>query len=759
MLLLLDDLHWADAATLHTLIHLVSDITRWPILLVAMVRSTELGTGFNQAELRRILSHRDCERIELARLGEAEVDEYLRRVFGVTDPALSREVYARSEGSPFYMVELLRPWAGSNLPEPSQLRLSNVALELLRQRLQSLTPGALRVLSIAAVVGRDFDLGLVSQVDGRGADEVLEEIDASLANGTVVESVQIPGAYAFDHELIREVLYANLPITECCKIHLRIGEVLERRRAAGVAVTSAQLAHHFLTALPHGDVEQAIFHARTAAAAARKLASYQEVSSLLGRALEATKLLKSPAPEMLVTLLIELAMAERVQGEISYVEHLTRGIALARKHNLGPQLAIAGRLLSPTPGLPGARETYQVLTDALAALPEDAKNLRACVLVHLAWTPPNCESASRVNALLAEAEALIDGGNDPDSAELLWEAKLFFNSAPDRYEYAEMLANEIDRELRAHPELAQQGRILATWVYRMVSACQRGDKRGLQRCINSRAALTTKLNNVELQWHQERVPLIMRINRGDFAGLERDFKRQRERAVQLQLQSWQDVWGRDYGALLLWTSDPTEFAARARPALMPNANDIPMIRARKILALTEYGFLDDARAALDQITPLWLRELPHDREYIVVLSEIASACAAVAKIDLCNELYGLLLPYANYYAASVSYHNEGSISHMLGLVARTLGRDVEARAHFETAQERNRNFDLNACALRSQFELAKLLIESNVVSDPAQGRKLLDEVHTEALARGMHPLAKATRAHVEGAKSDHATAP
>lgn len=754
LVLLLDDLQWADAATLHTLIHLVSDITHWPILLVAMVRSPELGNAC-KAELGRILSHRNCNRIELARLGEAEVEDYVVRVFGVTDKALSREVYRRSEGSPFYMVELLRPWAGSSLPEPSQLRLSKVALDLLRQPLESLPRGARRVLSIAAVVGRDFDLGLVSQVDGREPDEILEEIDASLANGTIVESVQIPGAYAFDHELIRELLYTSLPVTECCKLHLRVGEVLERRRAAGVSVTSAQLAHHFLSALPYGNVDQAIVHARTAAAAARRLASHQDVRSLIARALEATKLQQNPAPELLVTLLLELAMVERVLGGVSYVEHLSRAIALAREHRLGPQLAISGRLLCPTPGLPAATESYQVLNDALAMLPPDAKSVRASVLVHLAWTAPNCESATRVNALLAEAEALIEGVDDPEPAELVWEAKLFFNSAPDRHAYAEMLATEIDRELRANPELALQGRIFATWVYRMVSACQRGDKQGMQRCINSRAALVTRLNNVELEWHQERVPLIMRMNCGDFSGLDRDFKRLRDRARVLKLQRWQDIWGRDYGALLMWTADVSEISTRARVALTPQTSEIPMIRARKILTLTEYGFLDDGRAALDQITPQWLCDLPHDREYIVVLAELASASAAVANLELCSELYRLLSPYCRYYAASVSYHNEGSISHMLGLLARALGHDEEARAHFETAHERNRNFDLNACAIRSRFELAKLLIDSTTSSERSQGTKLLEEVHTEATARGMQPIARAARMHCERANVAH----
>jgi predicted ATPase len=352
LLLFFDDLQWADAATLRTLAHLMGDIASWPVLIVMMVRGGALQLdGSRQAELRRLFAHRNCDRIELPRLTEAEVNMYLRLTFPDAGSDLCRAVYTRSEGNPFFMLELLRPWADTHAPEPAQLGLSDLALDLVRQRWRALPLATVEVLSTAAVVGRSFDLGFVAQVVGRGADDVLDALEPALAQGTVVESVDVHGAYTFDHALICEVLCSDLPALERCRLHLKIGETLQRRRAAGVSVASAELAHHFLRALPYGAVEHAVSLAREAAAEARHLASHSEVKSLLLRALDAARFSSTPNPQTLAILLIELTMVDRALGDVSNVGHLQRAIALAREHGFGELLAAAGLLLDPTPSL------------------------------------------------------------------------------------------------------------------------------------------------------------------------------------------------------------------------------------------------------------------------------------------------------------------------------------------------------------------------------------------------------------------------
>jgi hypothetical protein len=107
----------------------------------------------------------------------------------------------------------------------------------------------------------------------------------------------------------------------------------------------------------------------------------------------------------------------------------------------------------------------------------------------------------------------------------------------------------------------------------------------------------------------------------------------------------------------------------------------------------------------------------------------------------------LLLPYPEYYAASISFYCDGSISHYLGRLARVLGRDDRALAHLTLGVERNRAFGLQACAAQSLFDLAMLLRESHVVRDLPRAQTLLRETAETAGRLGMRALQRAAAAH------------
>lgn len=325
LLIMLDDLQWADAASLRLLSYLASDVARVSMLIVATQRAGEnSGDEPRTADLTRLLTHRHCQRIELQRLREADVAAYLEGMFGASGAALCRTVFARSEGNPFFMVELLRPWtfSGAGTPEPEQLALSEYARDPMRQRVSTLPELSRSVLAAAAVIGHDFDLALLSHLTQRGAGELLEALDGSLANDTVVPSNEVLGGYAFDHELIREVLYEGLSAAERCRLHLRAAEGLLRRKEAGQTVSSAELARHFLAALPQGDTSQAVEHARAAAAAASRMGSHADARVFLRRALDALRFDIMASVETRTLVLLELAMVERVQGDGNYRVHL-----------------------------------------------------------------------------------------------------------------------------------------------------------------------------------------------------------------------------------------------------------------------------------------------------------------------------------------------------------------------------------------------------------------------------------------------------
>ncbi len=741
LVLLLDDLQWADAMSLRLLSYLVDDIGRWPFLIVTTVRSTELAPESRRNhDLSRLLRHRNCERIEIARLRRSDIDEYVTAMFGNDVSEISSEVFARSEGNPFFMVELLRPWVGHAGPiAPEQLELSGLALDLVRQRVQALPEAARSVLSAASVIGHDFDLGLLSHVTERSHDELLEALDDSLANDTVIPSAEHAGAYAFDHELIREVLYADLPALERCRLHYRAGEGLVRRNAAGGEVTHAELAHHFLSALPQGDVAVAIDYARKAATAAHRVAATSDARAILRRALASLSFWVEPDPEVRTALLLELSMIERVLGDRASLEHVEQGIALAREHGFGALLALAGQCLTPAPGLLTHADAHSVLEAAAEVLPKSDETRRAIVLAHMAWTPPSCSSARQVNALLGEAEELAKRAGQQEAKVAVQSAKLFFLAGPETVTRAEAIADEMDREVRAGAASIYRTRAMSTATFRYIIAMQRGDRERMKRAIEERAGHLAKLQNIELQWHHERLLLVDRMNRGEMEGVALELAQLRERAQRFGLQAWRAVVAVDYGALLLRTGDAAPFAARIRSALTPAKTDLPSARSRKLRSMADFGFLDDLRAALAQISIESLYDLPHDRDYVDGLCNLAFASTAAGSREHTAALYELLLPYPQLYAVDISFHCNGSVAYFLGRLAHALGRDADARAHFELALERNTAFELAPAAAQTALELGSLLADS----DRARSKQLLGRAEAAAQKLGMKSLAEA----------------
>ena len=744
LLLIVDDVHWADAASLRLLAYLLNDLPRMHLLVLIALRASDVPPSDpRHAELVRILSHRRCERHELVRLAEHDVERYVGSQFSYASADLSQAVFARSEGNPFYMVELLRPFLGRAAPSSAELRFPGMALDAMRKRLAALPEGSRAALSVAAVIGHDFDLGLLSRVTGHSADHLLEELDGSLANETIVASLQAPGSFAFAHDLIREVLHGELPASERCRLHLEVGRALEERRGAGMHVPSVELAHHFLSALPFGELGYAIAHARSAANAAMRVAAHADARALLLRALEATKVSANADPAMLSALWLELALVERAMGHPETKEHLHLGVRLAREHKLGPLLTIAGQLLSPAPGLVARAEAVEVLEAALEALPDDATEQRALALTLLSWTPPNCMSQRRVQQLLTQAEQLLAGSEARDALAALRDAHLFFLAGPATQAEAEAVAQAIEQDLRANNELTRSTRALTLADTRWLMATQRGDTRAMQLHIEQYRQALAPLCNAELDWHWERIQLVMRMNSGEFSGVAEELERLRAQADRLRLQARHSLWARDMGQLLYWTGDPAQLASLIKPSLALATTDLPIGRSYKLRALAEMGLLPEAAQALATVTEAWLRDLPQDRDYLAVLAQISVCVAATGSVAHARVLYELLLPFAHFYAASITFECMGSVSYFLGVLARTLGDAPAALSHLQQAASADERAQLGACAAQAQVELARLLLREQSVLDIERGRALLSATRPIAQRRGLVNLLRA----------------
>ena len=251
--LLLDDLHWADAGTLRLLAHLLRR-PKPPVVLGAY-RDTEIGRTHPLAGVLADL-RRDglVERVPLRGLDAAAV----AKLVGDADRAAA--LHRETGGNPFFVEQVL---------EADDDAIPEGVKDVIGRRLARLAPETGRTLSVAAVAGLQFDLAVVEAVLGEDALAAVEE-----AAGAQLVREERPGRYAFAHALIRETLYDELSLTRRVRTHGALAE------APGL--TLAERAYHQLQADAPGAAESALAAAREAMDAL----AYEEAASLCERALE-----------------------------------------------------------------------------------------------------------------------------------------------------------------------------------------------------------------------------------------------------------------------------------------------------------------------------------------------------------------------------------------------------------------------------------------------------------------------------------------
>ena len=279
LVLLLDDLQWADAASLDLLGHVARTQPAARLLILGAYRAGEVA--HNRA-LERILAELNRLRaltiVTAGPLSAAEIAALAAGVLGdPVDPAVERALYAQSEGNPFFAEELLRGWSEAGALERTdrgRIRATGASLPLplgitgaVRQRLARLSPELLDLLRTAAIIGRVFDPPLLAEA----ADQEEEAAEERLLEGCRAGVIQpLPaagggareGCFTFQHDTIRETLYAEVTAVRRRRLHGFIGRALERRSNPEGAQDLADLAFHFTRS---GDRGRGADYARRAA--------------------------------------------------------------------------------------------------------------------------------------------------------------------------------------------------------------------------------------------------------------------------------------------------------------------------------------------------------------------------------------------------------------------------------------------------------------------------------------------------------------
>jgi DNA-binding CsgD family transcriptional regulator len=298
LLLVLEDLHWADDTSLELLALLARRVTREPILLLGTYRDDEVDRGLG-AFLSEVDRSRLTVELRITPLGRDGLAAMLRAIYKLDAeirPEFLHAIYALTEGNPFFIEELLRslPWAGGLVsPDESwnrmplhELRLPRTVHDAVQRRTNRVSPEARRVLVMAAVAGRRFDFELLQKLTGLEERELLELIKELIAAQLVVEVEQRGDQFAFRHALTRETVHQQLLGRERRGVHRRIAETLEQLVANSPEPRLEDLAYHYSEA---GVWTKALVYAERAGERAEALYAPSSAVEHYARAIEAAR--------------------------------------------------------------------------------------------------------------------------------------------------------------------------------------------------------------------------------------------------------------------------------------------------------------------------------------------------------------------------------------------------------------------------------------------------------------------------------------
>jgi len=309
ILLVLDDVHWADESSLLLLQHLARQLAELPVLVLCTYRDVELGLTRPLAKtLQELVRQRLARDVLLRALPEQGVAEMIEAhgPAGMPPPALVGLVYGETEGNPFFVEEVLRhldeehkllnpdgTWAsGVSIGEMEVPRSIRLVVE---QRLGRLSNGCRRMLTNAAVVGRDFPFEVVAALGDLESEALIEAVEEAERAALLHDTSRGPEVrFSFSHELVRQTLIGGLTLPRRQRVHHRVAEATEAVYASNLDAHLTELAFHYRQAGAVANPEKSIDYSVRAGDAAAAVFAWQEAASHFEGALDSLEGAKAP---------------------------------------------------------------------------------------------------------------------------------------------------------------------------------------------------------------------------------------------------------------------------------------------------------------------------------------------------------------------------------------------------------------------------------------------------------------------------------
>ncbi len=732
VVIVLDDLHWADKPSLVLLQHVVRNSEQERLLVIGTYRDTDLGGESQFGEALALLCRlTGVENVDLVGLDDDEIVGLLEMAVGRDidddDVATARALNGETSGNPFFASELLRHLAeiGAVGREPDtawtarfeagEVSLPTSVRALIAQRLARLGPSAQPVLSHASVVGREFDFAVLSAGVGLDDEELLGVLERAEAAG-LVESLSA-ARFRFAHALVQHNLYAELSPTRRARTHLMVAESLERLEVAGIR--AAEAARHWAASDTEHGLSRAIHYSCEAGAKASAALAPQEAARHYTNAIEFLPR-SDGVDEQQCELLLLLARAQCDAGDPEFRRTVVEAAAIAERRGDTGRLVRAaltdyqrGYMSIDDP------DRVRILESALAVAgnadtPARAK-LLSCLSLELSFS-----DVERSGALSDEARGIARRLGDASTLVNVW-IHGGGGQFPTPEGIAERRAGAIEAMAMVE-ELGDPVLVFGAAFGGLQSATWLGELDEIDRNLAHLVTLAKEVERPDFRW----IATYCQADRALLAGDDVRSERLVEEAYAIGRETEQP------GAFTLFAAgmDGVRWhqgrRAEMRDLLAEAAAKDPNLSILSVATPGESGIFvtPDAASANDDLTRM-IRELPRDQTWLISLTVLAEMAARRGRRAACAAAYEELLPSDGLFAGSTGVLR-GAAAHYLGLLAAVAGSYEAAEHHFRDAAAMHERMQAPFHAARTELEWGQMLLE-----DPAPASNEGAQQHLE----------------------------
>jgi hypothetical protein len=686
LLLVVDDLHWADAATVSVLTYVASVLASMPVVVVAAHRPIGAAGARPRSESIAELHHHGLV-LELRGLDVDGTTAVVAAVRGqpVTSAA-AHSVWEVTGGNPLFTRELARALPASALDRAidlSELAVPATLRALVAERRSSLGEGCQAVLDVLSILGDQADLGLLAAVCDRRTEAVLDLVDEARTAGLVELHAN---AASYRHALFRAAVYEALASATRARLHDRVGHELEARRQQGVPVDAAALAHHFGRAAPLGNAAPAFRYALEAAAEAESLLSFD----VAARRFEQALAMLAINPMLGDRLEVKLALGDALvaAGDITRARNTFREVA-EEAARVGDRRALGQAALGFSGGMTAMEvvvrdaDVSQLLDRGVEALADDdvlGARLAARLSTALSHSAPLVQRAE----LAGRARARAVAGGDPSVIAETLAAWCDVVAGPDHLAARRKAASEIIERAVGTGDVGVEALGRRLLVQALFEA---GDLRDAEVEVSRFERASARLGRAEYLWYPPLWRASLALARGQMQARTRARAELDAMVANVRGTNAALLAGLQQGMMAFDLADPTLAGDSFREVRVMEAVDDVRVQVIGALVRAVSGDLDEARRSLDRCADAALTaEL--DSAWPAVMMNLAEVIVAVGGHPAAEAVRHAVEPYGSVWVVvGIGAAIRGPLDRTLGSLAALDGDLGAAGSHFAAAHD------------------------------------------------------------------------